>query len=172
MAERLTLDLNRLRELFTYDPTTGVLTWKVTLSNRAPAGTKAGTLHQGYGCVKINGRRYLVHRIAWALHYGQWPDGDLDHRDRIRSSNPINNLLLATSSENARNRLAVNLSSGFRGVTRKRSGRFQAAISLNNRLKGLGTFETPEDAARAYDMAVLVHCGPRFPTNASLGLLK
>jgi hypothetical protein len=57
--------------------------------------------------------------------------------------------------------------SGYKGVSPYR-GRWQATIRLNGKLRWLGTFNTPEDAARAYDDAVLEHRGRigvlNFPT--------
>lgn len=57
--------------------------------------------------------------------------------------------------------------SGYKGVSPYR-GRWQATIRLNGKLRWLGTYETPEDAARAYDDAVLEHRGRKgvlnFPT--------
>jgi hypothetical protein len=57
--------------------------------------------------------------------------------------------------------------SGYKGVSPYR-GRWQATIRLNGKLRWLGTFDTPEAAARAYDDAVLEHRGRtgvlNFPT--------
>jgi hypothetical protein len=57
--------------------------------------------------------------------------------------------------------------SGFKGVSPYR-GRWQATIRVNGKLRWLGTFNTPEDAARAYDDAVIEHRGRKgvlnFPT--------
>jgi hypothetical protein len=55
----------------------------------------------------------------------------------------------------------------YKGVSPYR-GRWQATIRLNGKLKWLGAFDSAEDAARAYDDAVLEHRGRKgllnFPT--------
>ena len=51
-------------------------------------------------------------------------------------------------------RLPTHNTSGFKGVSfRKDRGKYRAYISINNRIKHLGYYDTPEDAARAYDEA-------------------
>ncbi len=58
-------------------------------------------------------------------------------------------------------------SSGYKGVSRYR-GRWQATIRVDGRLRWLGTFDDPVEAARAYDDAVLKYRGRKgllnFPT--------
>lgn len=59
-------------------------------------------------------------------------------------------------------------SSPYKGVSRYRKGKWQATIRVDGKLRWLGTYDTPEEAARVYDDAVLEHRGRtsvlNFPT--------
>ena len=82
-----------MKDLLNYDPDTGDFTWKVSTSNRVRVGQVAGTLrHDGYIRIKVNGKLYLAHRLAWFFVYGVWPVEFLDHIDQDKSNNRINNL--------------------------------------------------------------------------------
>ena len=70
-----------------------------------------------YGLVVSDGRRYAVHRVVWAVVYGEWPQHGLDHVNRDTRDNRIENLRLATPSENSRNKSkATNNTSGHNGI--------------------------------------------------------
>lgn len=105
--------LKYLQECFSYNARTGHLPVKVrpakhfksvgaaNSANTKFAGTVAGSpTSTGHLQVSINLKRYLVHRIAWYLHYGKEPPDDLDHRDEDKTNNRIRNLRVATSSQN------------------------------------------------------------------------
>ena len=72
-----------------YEPSTGVLKWKRN-------GKQAGTvLADGYVAVRFKGQAYKAHRIAWAIHTGDDPgDFTVEHKDRNKSNNSIENLML------------------------------------------------------------------------------
>ena len=103
---RLTQD--RVRELFDYDPETGTLTrialpgrWcKTVQTSRRPAGYMS---NQGYYNVKIDGKSYRAHRVIWLWVYGYFPEGDLDHINRVRSDNRLSNLRESSRSCNVFN---------------------------------------------------------------------
>lgn len=57
----------------------------------------------GYLIIKIKGKQFKAHRIVYALHNGKMPDNEIDHINRIRDDNRIENLRIATRKKNALN---------------------------------------------------------------------
>lgn len=143
----------RLHEVLDYDPKTGVFRWKVSLSNRAQAGSVAGgSMSHGYLRIAVDGVRYTAHRLAWFYVYGVWPSARLDHRDTNPAHNWINNLREATMSQNLANQKQRRTNtSGHKGVTFwARDGNWKAQIGVRGKNINLGYFPTREAAAAAY----------------------
>jgi len=150
------LDFEAASKIFSYDQDTGVMTWVARPSKRVRLGSEAGSMNAyGYLRVRVEGRSYLVHRLAWLLSRGHWPTNQIDHINGIRTDNRISNLREATPLENQQNlKLRKNNSSGFIGV-RKSLARWQALIAVGGKRICLGSYATPEDAAEAYRLAKL-----------------
>ena len=148
----MTLTADRLRELFHYDKDTGVFTRLVNCSN-VRAGAVAGCLkNDGYLCIRVDGRLYSAHRLAWFYMTGEWPGLHIDHANSDRSDNRWANLREATYSQNNANSIVrKDNKSGFKGASRsgKRLG-WQACIRWEGRSKHLGYFDSPEAAHAAY----------------------
>jgi hypothetical protein len=155
----LTADL--LRDALHYEPETGAFTWLAPLSNRVKPGDQPGFLTPaGYLTIRLMGRLYSAHRLAWLYHYGEWPKHQVDHINGDKSDNRIANLRDATAAQNKWNCAAHSDNrSGFKGVTfHKASGLWRAQISVNGKNKGLGYFHKPEDASKVYqDFAKGIH---------------
>ena len=154
-----------LRGLLRYDQETGLLTWRVRVSNSVRAGTVAGTVDKkGYTVIGIARRYYKAHRLAWLYMTGSWPEDQIDHADGDKSNNRWFNLRAATASTNKANSRAYRRNqSGFKGVHRLRhkgqmSG-WRAQIRVNYQLIHLGTFDTAEAAHAAYADAARKHFG-------------
>lgn len=140
-----------LREYLDYSPETGELRWKVKLNRKVVVGGIAGSPNEkGYIYIRMNGKRYAAHRIAWALFHGADPYPHLiDHKEGIENGNAINNLRLATNAENTLNcKKRRTNSSGHRGVRWQR-GKWVARIKLNGKEMYLGRFLHFEDAIAA-----------------------
>jgi hypothetical protein len=147
----------RLKELLTYNPETGDIFWidneKVYIrvrGKKAFTATGAG----GYKVGKVDGKYILAHRAIWAIETGCWPDSVIDHINHDKSDNKWSNLRAASISQNSANRSTGWGISKFLGVTkRKDTGRWTAQIKVNGTHKSLGTFDTEEEAAFAYNVA-------------------
>jgi len=141
-----------VRRLIDYDPHSGGMWWRVDRHGKARAGMRATRLKgDGYLQVKVCGRLYAAHRVAWLHFYGVWPEGDLDHINGDPADNRITNLRIANDSLNAANRRAHSTSaSGIKGVSRLPSGRWRAAITFLGRRHHLGVYDTPDEASSAY----------------------
>lgn len=159
--ERLAADV--LKEWFSYDADSGCITWKKS-KTYVSAGAVAGChCAQGYWVIGFGGKRYRAHRIAWVLHYGDWPpDGFMiDHVNGNRGDNSIANLRLATQTQNrANSKLDSKNTSGEKGVSwSKRERKWRAYIRLNGKQSYLGMYARVEDAAHAYRAAAVHHFG-------------
>ena len=139
-----------IKKHLSYDPDTGDITWLLGRGNRSITGTKAGCIRNstGYLQVGLNGKVYLGHRLAWLLHYGRWPLGQIDHENGIRSDNMVGNLREVSSKDNNRNqKKARNNTSGITGVSQNPdSKRWAAIISVNSKPEYLGRFIERWDA--------------------------
>ena len=149
-----------LRGILNYSPENGCFVWRhrpdLPLKwNRRMAGKKAGCklpISGGYVGIRINGVRYLAHRLAWAYHFGTWPALNIDHINGNGMDNRIMNLREANQSENHQNkRRQSNNKSGFTGVSwNTLERRWRATIQIGGKQIFLGGFAEKEDAYSAY----------------------
>lgn len=140
-----------LHELFDYKD--NELIWKEDRYSKKVKGNIAGFINKkGYRIIKINGNPYKAHRLIWAYHYESIPSNlQIDHINRIKHDNNIENLRLVTSQENNWNTNAKGCSQ------RKKSKRWQAYIQVNDKLKHLGFFDNEEEAHQTYLNAKAKH---------------
>lgn len=122
---------------------------------RVKNGKIAGSKHKsGYIRIKITAKKsYLAHRLAWLYVYGEMPTKLVDHINGDGYDNRIENLRQATNAENLQNmRNATSRSqSKFLGVSPiKSNGKYEANLRLNYEKFYLGSFDTPEEAHKAY----------------------
>ncbi|WP_046239044.1 HNH endonuclease [Delftia tsuruhatensis] len=158
------LTQSRLFERLSYDKETGIFTNRFS-GSRKSKGEVSGRLNKfGYRQIQIDKKLYSAHRLAWLYVNGEWPDGLIDHINRVRDDNRISNLRVVTRAENNQNigMLKTN-TSGYRGVHYDARGRkWRASITVENKKVSLGSHLTPEKAYEAY-----VDAARRLHTNNS-----
>jgi len=117
-------------------------------------GDLAGTVHKGYRriTIGISGSRVriLAHRLHWFMIYGELPP-ELDHIDRDKQNNRIENLRSVTRSENCFNKAKrEGMTSKYKGVSwKKANNKWIAQIKINQKVKHIGSFDTQEEAYQA-----------------------
>jgi hypothetical protein len=145
--------VDRLRELFDYEPNSGGLVWRARpgIARNDRAGKVAGHVKpNGYVVVSVDGRLFLKHRVCWALAHGVWPENYIDHIDGNPSNNSLANLRCATPAQNLQNtKQYANNKSGAKGVYLHAHGKYEAFISKDRRRVYLGLFETFDAAVSA-----------------------
>ena len=146
------LTAEHLRSILHYSPETGIFTRKVRTAHRVKVGDVAGCSNgDGYLRIKVQRRKHLAHRLAWLHTYGEWPNDQIDHINRIRTDNRISNLRDVSNKQNLQNagKYSHN-TSGHPGVSwHKRDSKWQAQIKHNQKLVHLGCFATIEEAVAA-----------------------
>jgi hypothetical protein len=146
-----------LKTLLHYDPLTGKFT-RLKPCGSKPIGSPIGGLSSsGYWQISVNKKTYTAQRVAWAYVYGELPLGAIDHINRIKTDNRIENLRVVSYSLNAHNTpVRATNNSGVKGVSLRslRNGRrpnkaWVASIMVSGKRKHLGNFFTLEAAAKA-----------------------
>jgi hypothetical protein len=169
-----------IKARFLYNPETGELTWAYRdeaikqniYFNNNFAGKVAGRLQKhhadGYESfvvfTEIFGKKAILvcARICWLIQTGDWPKNTIDHINGDSLDNRWENLRDVTQGVNNRNRdgYKIRKGSSHKGVT-KRGSRYYAIAKG----KHIGSYATPEEAARAYDKKALELWGERAVLN-------
>lgn len=139
----------RLKEILEYSKETGIFVWKKTKGKRAVKGNIAGSIKDnGYRVIGIDKKEYREHRLAWLYEYGYMPK-EIDHKDRNKSNNKIDNLRDATRAENMKNLpKRKDNKSGVTGIY-KNNKKWRVLISNNGKRVYVGDFESMNEAKKA-----------------------
>jgi len=142
----------RLKEVLHYCPETGQFLWLKGQRRGKVAGSvkRQRVTGKSYRHLKVYGREYLEHRLAFLYTTGDLPEHEVDHIDGNGLNNSWPNLRAVTGRENHRNkRKPANNTSGVVGVCwHEHSGKWLAQIGRGGR-KNLGLFHNKEDAIAA-----------------------
>lgn len=136
------MDLNDILEYCPKSPSG--LIWKIDILSgkyydiiRVHKGDVAGSNKnaKGYWHVVYNKISYKAHRVVWKIHNGEIPAGmHVDHIDRNKSNNCIENLRVVSSTVNKRN--SGKYSNNKTGITGVRT------IIMNGKLYFCATWAT------------------------------
>jgi hypothetical protein len=135
------IDSTLLNQLFKYE--NGQL---LRLSKTTKTYEKCGNLRpDNYDQLQINGKKYLKHRIIFAMFHGYFPKF-VDHIDNNPQNNLIENLRAATRAQNCQNaKIPKTNKSGFKNVCwHKTSKKWKVQININQKLKCIGYFKDIE----------------------------
>lgn len=125
---------------FFIDPDTGIIT-------RYDRANSNGSYDKdGYLIYKIKGKQYKSHRLAWFLYYKEWPIGEIDHINRIRTDNSKINLRITDRVGNIKNTTKkINKETGVVGVYIDKTKGLKKKYAFRCNRKTL-RFATLEDA--------------------------
>jgi HNH endonuclease/AP2 domain len=122
--------------------------------------------------ITINGKRRTIcmHREVMAAKTGE----QVDHINHDALDNRKENLRVCSSSQNhANQRMRVNNTSGFKGVSWNNArGKWRASLGADGKTRHIGLFTTALEAAIAYDTEARKTFGEFALTNNALGLIQ
>lgn len=156
-----------LREILDYDCETGLWSWRHP-RGKHKAGGRAGSYgHEGYVKITIDGVSYRSSRLAWFYFFGKWPENQIDHINRVRDDDRIENLRDVTAKENCLNKEKRSYPlplgpcehtcahyTGDGVYYRKDRNQWRARTYVNRVRVHIGNFQTFEEATSAYNRFV------------------
>lgn len=142
-----TLSKELMDSLFVFN-NDGTIEWREN-RGKAKKGEKVSSLtSKGYLRIRLYGKQFRVHRLVYAYHTGEWPE-IIDHINRVRTDNRIENLRAVTLSGNSVNSNACYNRYGYRGVGEHR-GKYRAVIKKDGKRYTSTVFDTPREAHTEY----------------------
>lgn len=162
------LSYEYLHKVLSYDSETGDFYWKTRPRDMFKTHRSCKAFNNRFANKKVTqkprlisnnylqqsiyllGKNRTASRIAWFMHYGEWPEHIIDHINGDSTDNRIENLRDVSHKENCRNmaRYSTN-TTGVAGVSLTEYGTFKARIKVDGEEIHLGNYETLEEAAAA-----------------------
>lgn len=136
-TKRLRMEIT-YRDYFSYHPESqSFLICKKRIGRKMKGEFPPVAMHpSGYLVISIQARKFQLHRFIWEITNGKIPNGFcIDHIDGDKTNNRIENLRLATLSQNSWNRKKQNNGdpSYPKGICVFKPGVFRAHIQRNGR---------------------------------------
>lgn len=158
--------LAEARRIYEYSAAHRGLVWKNhknPLRPWPPLGTiVGGDDGNGYRMCLLLGHKLKVHQVVWLLAHGHLPKESIDHIDRDRRNNSIENLRLCSDFENIQN--IGTATSSTAGSKLNVRGKFSAVVQYQGKKHYFGhTHKTREDAHKAYLLGKKLLCGEFAP---------
>jgi len=120
----------------------------VVISHKLNKPLKHGIDKDGYHLVSLNGKSFRLHRLV-CKHFGNWDETlTVDHIDRNKDNNHIDNLRLATHLQQKFN--TKHKDGKYPTGVHKHRNKYASQIRIDGIKKHLGMFDTPEEASEAY----------------------
>ncbi len=152
MTENI-LTQERLKELFTYNPYTGLFTRNKISSKYANKKYSHGTVAnyvdgEGYIAIRFGAAQLKAHRLVFLYMNGEMPVA-VDHINRVRTDNRWSNLRSSNDNINSKNKsIYKNNTTGCHGVQEVEYG-YRACIGGSKGRTYLGFYKNKEDAISA-----------------------
>ena len=134
----------------------GVIVWKRNANANKKIGDQVGfsTRKSGHKNVflmvnkKLRG--FVYTRVVWLLHYGVWPDGEIDHIDCNSQNDSIENLRVVNRNQNCQNTRFGRTQKSFKGTYQdKRNGKWHCQVQVYGKVHGKYGFATQSEAYEA-----------------------
>ena len=105
----------------------------------------------GYLRVMISGEKHYVHRIIWEVFNGPIPDGlEIDHINRDRTDNRLDNLRLVTSAQNNHNRKDNVMADELEAGMKRHSSEYNNAWAKKQGYKNFTEYQNTLAQKRGY----------------------
>jgi len=138
-----------LRDVFDY--VDGCLYWKIKPSAAVSIGDQAGSYkgNNGYMRVMYKKSTYLIHRIVWVWHGNKLEEHlEIDHINRNRADNRIENLQQVTRAENLANQKG-DIVCYCPSIKSKKKWKAYTKQTGTSKQVHLGYYETKQEALQA-----------------------